>query len=281
MTEQSNTAERDHAQDAIAIAGATMARDLVAAMLNEIRNMPALWSVMASDRQQQMIDALKDRAKKMVDICIANLARGTYPAVPATLEYVGNRKGIAASLTIAKDALCRHELFDAQGSQVLVVIAKPEQWFQRIDEIRAKSDQADLFEGDANYDPARDQPGYRRDQDPFQPAGPSWADLKKSLAKPADPDAAKSAEGEAATGDGVAGTSDDHADLVAQQCALQAQLAKMGQPCSLGRIQSWDREQLRAVIDWAAAYAADPAGCTIARPDCLPDNDNHTHGDQQ
>lgn len=255
MTE---TTTRDSAKDTIAISAATMGHDLVAALLSELRGMPEHWAKLNSDMQQKIIERLKEKTAKAVDTAIVLLMRSEFQAVPAKLEYVNRKDGIRAGLTVNADAVCRHALFDASGSQVLVVIADPKRWTQRMDEIKAKDDQLELFDPAANYDPSVDQPGYRRDQDPLLP-GKSWADLKASFGVTQEPPA----------GD------DNAADpkLVAQRI-LQEQLAEAGIAVSLGAVQAATEEQQNEARAWIETYLSDPNGCTIERPAWLPAPDN-------
>lgn len=233
------------------------------------------------------------------------LMRSEFQAVPAKLEYVNRKGGIRAGITVNADANCRHALFDASGSQVLVVIADPKRWAARMDEIKAKDDQLELFDPSANYDPKVDQPGYRRDQDPFIKAGKSWADLKSSFgvgdaAKPPEggavpafepllPDGAprclcgvektdiqcglpRDHEGEHKLTQFGAGDSDlpeDQARLVAQRI-LQEQLAEAGVVVSLGALQAATEEQQNEARAWVETYLTDPKACTIERPAWLP-----------
>lgn len=192
MTE---TAEpRDKAQDTVAMTAATMGHDIVATLLNELRKMPGHWPTLNAEYQQRTVEEFKQKISEMVRKSIGFMLTSEFAAVPAKLENLNRGKSIKASLTVSNTAMFRHALFDAQGSNVLVVIADPAQWLTRMDDIKARGNQLDLFEHDANYDPERDQPGYRRDRDPLAP-GASWEELKKTLGvtppgtetKPADP----------------------------------------------------------------------------------------------
>lgn len=167
------------AQDALAITANTMGHDFLAALLLELRSMPGHWATLNAQKQQEIIDKLKEKIQTGIEKAVHIMLTSEFPAVQADVEHVSFKGGIVAGLKIPKDAPYRHQLADAQGMKVLVVISDPQRWMNRMDEIKARGDQVDLF--DADYDPARDQPGYRRDKDPTAPAGPSWADLKKSL----------------------------------------------------------------------------------------------------
>jgi hypothetical protein len=183
MTEA--TAPRDAAKESLAITAATMGHDFLAALLTELRSMPGHWATLNAEKQQEIIGKLKEKIQTGIETAVRIMLTSEFPAVQADVEHVSFKGGIVAGLKIPKDAPYRHQLADAQGMKVLVVISDPQRWLNRMDEIKARGDQIDLF--DADYDPARDKPGYRRDKDPIAPAGPTWEDLKKSLKGPTKP----------------------------------------------------------------------------------------------
>lgn len=274
MTEETTT-QRDVAQDAMAISAETMGHDFLAGLLAELRSMPDHWSRLSEDRQQQIIENLKGKIEGAVDRALTILSRNEFAAVQADLKAISWQQGITATLSIPRDALFRHQLCDAQGQKVLVVLTNADRWLGRMDEIKAKADQQDLFESDAVTLSGVDQPHYRRDEDRIAPAGPTWEDLKKSL----------SSKGEAADADAMGGDSPETPDgsallfgsaaseseeRTAELRILQEQLGSIGVGVSLGALQAFSPEQITATRDWARAYAEAPDSCKIARPLWLP-----------
>lgn len=296
MTEEAAAPARDQAQDTIAISSATMGHDLVAALLGELRTMPDHWSRLNADLQQKIIERIKEKTRTAIEKAVHLLVRGEFQAVPAKLLYVNRKDGIRAGITVNGDALCRHALFDAAGAQVLVVIADPKAWTERMDEIKAKGDQLELFDPAANYDPSVDQPGYRRDQDPFIRAGKSWQELKSSfgidLSKQFQallPDGAPRCQSNVGNDDaaqcglkrdhegphklpeaGDAGELPDGGERLWKEKALQEKLAENGVAVSLGALQAWGLLEYEAVVSWLEAYIVDPTSCPIPRPSFLP-----------
>jgi hypothetical protein len=286
----------DHAKKTIAIAAATMGHDLVAALLNEIRGMPDHWSRMNKELQQQTLDRLKDKVAAAVLKAQHMLTTGSFQAVPAVLEYIGRKGGITGKISVRKDELCRHALFDAQGSKVLVVITDPNQWLQRMDELKVHGNQADLFDSDANYDPAKDQPGYRRDQDQHAPAGPTWAELMADLkgkdgttlpkgeTKKPDPETpapeggttppageTKPQDGETAppAPPGDDKTVDEHRVTLEM---LREQLGELGVVLSLGALQKRTDADILAATLWVeATKKLGPAETEKSRPAWFPE----------
>jgi hypothetical protein len=258
MTE---TAEpRDKAQDTIAIASASMCHDFVAVLLEELRNMPAHWATLAEDRQQKILETLKTKVRGGVEKAAAIMMRSEFQAVEATLEYVSRKKGFSAGISVKTDALCRHALVDAVGGRVLVVIADPARWAERMDELKAKGNQADLFDPAANYDPTRDQPGYRRDQDPLLTTGKSWDALKHDLFGPSFADDPP-IEGDTSL--------DPEQHRAAELIELQEQLsARTVAIVSLGFLKSRSPEEIAELHRWFDFYTGKTTPFTT---DDIPD----------
>lgn len=268
-----DAAAPDQATQAYALSANTMGHDLLAALLGELRGMPDHWLRMNEELQQKAIERIKDKIQVSVQACVSMLMRGQFAAVPADLDAITCKKGFTAALSIPKDALYRHQLIDAQGTRVLIVMADASLWLQRMDEIKAKGNQIDLF--DSDYDPSVDQPGYRRDRDRVAPAGvPTWQELKDSLAAkegspPADELPPAADESGAPIVYGTAATEAE--DKRAQDGLLKEQLAEVGIALSLGAIQALDALQKKVTVDWLTAFKEAPAGqCKIARPLWLP-----------
>lgn len=271
--------------DPIALTSATMGHDFLAAMLAELRQMPDHWMRINADLQQKIIERLKEKIRTGIEKAVTIFMKGEFPAVTADLKGVTMGTNITASLSVRRDALCRHALFDAQGTQVLIIITDASRWTHRMDEIKTKGDQLDLWNGD--YDPAQDQPGYRRDQDRFA-TGTTWADLKKSLGvsdaaplagetpstegeKPEVTPAPEQPSGEdAPPPDSSLG---EQRESIVLLRIFQEELAQVGVGISLGAIQARTDDELHEAREWAAAYAADGDSCKIERPIWLPPPD--------
>lgn len=259
--------------DTFALSAETMGRDLLAALVGELRTMPDHWARLNEASQQQQIDRLKEKIGATVESALQMLACGSFAVVPAVLESVGWKKGISATLNVARDALHRHALCDAQGQRVLVVMVDVMQWVQRMDEVKARADQPDLF--DRNYHPSVDQPGYRRDQDRITPAGRTWQDLKDNLLassqqateEPAADSAASDAPEPTVSFD-VA--SADDVDRRGRRRALHADLFMIGCMIDLVVVLGFTEQEVAATQAWLAAYSADPLECKVARPLWIP-----------
>lgn len=160
--------------EVVQLTAETLGRDILQAMLDEIK-LHVSWTGMPAAAQHQMIERLRKRTRTLIEEGLHILFRGHYPAIPAELDSITIKNGITAKITIAKGQKDWHELADAQGTQILLIVADPEQYAARMDEIKAVADQGDLFNGE--YKGTNE---YRRDQPP-PVIDKSWQDLLDSL----------------------------------------------------------------------------------------------------
>lgn len=277
----------DVADRAIALSADTMAHDFLAALLAELRQMPDHWLRLNEQLQQKIIERLKEKIRAGTEKAATMFLQGSFPAVSAELKGVTFGATIGATLAVARDALHRHALSDAQGHKVLVIIADASRWTARMDEIKARADQLDLW--DEDYDPAKDQPAYRRDQDRTM-TGPSWADLKKELGVKGQ----VPGEGEPLAADAPAPSTEEpkpevppeegpkgeapivdtdlpeHRIRAAEIYGLREKLGSVGIGVSFGALNVRTLEELKAVSDWVEAYAANPADHRDLKPEWLP-----------
>jgi hypothetical protein len=149
----------------------------------------------------------------------------------------------------------------------------------------------ELFDYDANYDPERDQPGYRRDRDPLAPAGSTWAEMKKQLGvkdpdQPADPPASKPAEKSEAATDGGAPAGESltpEQEHEATLRELQERLSAAGIAVSLGELQSRSDADILAATLWLNWYTDEDAKAPyLERPSWIPSPDDQANkGDEK
>lgn len=159
----------------------TLGRDLLALIIGELRTQPNHWMRMDQEEQGKALERIKDRVRSAVIDCSSILMSTNFPMVKAELESVTIKDGVRISLAMAPADPNRHQLYDAKGKQCLLVLGDAETWLERMEEVKAMSDQQDWIERD--YDPTKDQPGYRRDQSATKPTGMSWGELRAKLSE--------------------------------------------------------------------------------------------------
>ncbi|EPY03511.1 hypothetical protein [Magnetospirillum fulvum] len=143
------------AEDVRVILGdmSTLAADVTGHMLDIVKNTPKPWQQMSRVEQQCLIDNLTIRSGALVRGIVRLIAAGGRQVILAEVKTVANKdKAIEATLTMRKDSEHRHALFDAQGLDVLIVVA----------------DAGDCFEGSQ---PEPDAPSSNQPELDFDGAG--------------------------------------------------------------------------------------------------------------
>lgn len=236
----------------------TLGRDLLQMLIDEFKGIRKGWDQLNNFEQDQILDRLRSRVRLIISEGLYVLFRGQYPACPATLESITVKQGLQVRLKVAKGARSWHEVIEAEGSQVLLVMADPEQFAERMDEIRAHADQNDLFQGD--YQPGEGP--YRRDETPPPPVQ-SWADLQDRL----NADSAGPVQsGEIAFGQ-AAETPTEPAKSIHEQA--RDYLAAVYCFVDEETASQWTEQQCAAAAFWAIEYAKN-SETAPARPHWLP-----------
>lgn len=181
MTEATAQAE----QSAVGPLAQVLGRDILAALVTQVKSQPDHWHRMNEVTQKQQIDRMREQTRQIVHHAVRVLCAGAqYKAIACKLTDLTFKEGIKGSYTLAGGADGRHELADAMGKSALIVLADADAYAARMDEVKETADQMELFGGD--YDPSQDQPRYRRDEneDRLSPARQglqSWKELMDKM----------------------------------------------------------------------------------------------------
>lgn len=119
MTEQLDPATEGFAE----ITAATMVGELMACTLDELKHAQDVWQKLSQDEQDNVIERVENRTKTVVAQAVGLIATGGFARIPATLESATVKDGIKVVCTVAKHDNKRHELLDATGSVVHLVLA--------------------------------------------------------------------------------------------------------------------------------------------------------------
>lgn len=130
------------------LAADAIGKNLLGALVNELTLTCPAWGELSEMAQGESIARLGQVVRNALTEALGAVFRGNYPACIGELVGVAFKDGIRASLEINKTAHSRHELADSVGQQVVIVIADTEQYFSRMDEIKAKAQQGELFSGE-------------------------------------------------------------------------------------------------------------------------------------
>lgn len=181
----------DHPE--ITLHAETLGHDMLQAMLDELKAAPDCWQKMSQRQQDEVIHRLDTRVASIITTALRLIIRGENPAASAVVESVTFKDGVKVALKLSKLADARHELADAEGRAVVVVIADPQDYFGRMNEIKGEADQKSLdLDGDDHPPASGSEDPTPPDPDapaPEPPAGlelerdPIWKQAIDSLAK--------------------------------------------------------------------------------------------------
>ena len=125
-------------------AQSSLGKDLLVAMVDALRKTsPAAWGSMTQEQQQDVIDGLAHRIQVHVVQAISTLAQAQHIVIEAHVDSVTFKDGVKATLTAMKGDGA-HQLADAQGSSVLVVITDATKYLETMDQVRGEADQRAL-----------------------------------------------------------------------------------------------------------------------------------------
>lgn len=123
----------------------TLGIEVLDAMLYEVDKIPE-WGAQPAHVREATRERLKTVAEKLVRASILCIIGESFPALPATLSGISFGDGIKATLKLSKEDPSRHDLADAVGTSVIIVISQPEAYLQRMDAVKVDPQQS-LFAG--------------------------------------------------------------------------------------------------------------------------------------
>jgi len=126
------------------IAAETMLGDLLKLTIGEIQHMPDVWARLPEEQQQAVIDRATKRVQKAINEAVHILASEARPTLTANVEKVEFKDGVKAQLAMSAGNPARHDLADAQGEQVLIVVLTAEQHMGGADDVQPDPDQPAL-----------------------------------------------------------------------------------------------------------------------------------------
>lgn len=121
-----------------------IAADLLNALLQEIRLMPKPWEQIGEDEQGETIDRLRKRVCESVRDAVYAISSDQRVTVRATVESVTFKDGIKVVVTMGKHMEGRHDIADATGQDVLMVLADPSAYMVGVHDIKPDPDQNEL-----------------------------------------------------------------------------------------------------------------------------------------
>lgn len=155
----------------VGLASATMTGDLLTALVDELKAAPDVWQKLNQHKQDAIIDRFHRRIGEAIKEAVRMIASDNRPTIRAKLEQLVSKDGIKAVLTIAQTDPQRHDLLDAVGQRVLLLVADADQYGGGERPVPDK-DQPDLPIADAGAAGAEPAPAATPDPE-TDPAAPN------------------------------------------------------------------------------------------------------------
>lgn len=115
---------------------------LVKTLIEEIRSIRVPWSILPQGEQQPVIDRITERVDAAVKKGMGDALAGGFPRVVAKLESITIKDATVAKLTFGNEEL--HALADFVGTDVVLVLASPDNHQAGVGSVRADADQPSL-----------------------------------------------------------------------------------------------------------------------------------------
>ncbi|RQZ18112.1 DNA translocase FtsK [Burkholderia sp. Bp9031] len=136
--------ENNDAKNVLNMTAGTIGRDLLSALVLELKMLPDVWVKLSEKKQNDVIDRLRKRVDTSVKMAVHLIASDGRIVVQGDLDQITIKDGVKAVVKFGAHATNLHELYDASGKTVLVVVANPGEHTEGMDEVRGESDQRGL-----------------------------------------------------------------------------------------------------------------------------------------
>lgn len=119
----------------------SVGRDLLQALVTELKLLPKPWAALTKAKQDDVIDRLRSRVENQIKMAVHVLASDGRTTIAADLEQVTAKDGIKAQFKISQASQGRHDLFDSVGRACLIVLANAEDHTDGMNDIQGEDDQ--------------------------------------------------------------------------------------------------------------------------------------------
>lgn len=148
----------DETKQTLSMTAETIGKDILQALVQEIKLLPDVWVKIPKAKQDDVIDRLRNRVETNVKMAVHLVASEGRTVVAGDLDQITIKDGVKAVVKFGSSAPNLHELYEASGKAVLVVVSNPAQHTGGMDEIKGESDQRAMDLGH-EYDPNGDGKG--------------------------------------------------------------------------------------------------------------------------
>lgn len=131
-------------QDFRTMTADTIGKDLLQALVMELRLLPEPWQKLSKNKQDDIIDRLRDRVQTNIKMAVHLLSAQGRTVVAGDLDQITIKDGVKAVVKFSGAAPNLHELYDVAGKAVLVVVANAADHTGGMDDVHGEEDQRGL-----------------------------------------------------------------------------------------------------------------------------------------
>lgn len=128
-------------QDPRTMTADTIGKDILSAIVMELKLLPKPWPKLSEAKQNDIIDRLRDRVDANVKMAVHLIASQGRTVVAGDLDQITIKDGVKAVVKFGPNAANLHDLYDVAGKAVLVVVADAENHTTGMGEIKGDGDQ--------------------------------------------------------------------------------------------------------------------------------------------
>jgi len=128
-------------QNTSAIAANTLAKDLLSALVTEIKLLPDVWPKLVQDKQNEIIDRLRARVISGIAQAVNIISSQGKIAIAGELEQILVKDGAKATIKIESKTQSLHDLCEMQAQRIFIVSADHLQYLGGVGDIQGEPDQ--------------------------------------------------------------------------------------------------------------------------------------------
>lgn len=129
----------------------TIGKDLLSALVDEIRTLPDVWQKLSEQKQSDIIERCTKRVDYNVKRAVHLIASDGRIVVAGDVEQIVIKDGVKAVVKFGKNTANLHHLYESESNAVLVVVANASDFTGGMDDVKPDPDQQDLYGGDDTF----------------------------------------------------------------------------------------------------------------------------------
>ena len=133
--------KKDEISAVLSMTSETVGRDILSALVQEIKLLPKPWVSLSEAKQNDVLDRLRKRVDDNVRMAVHLISSEGRTVVAGDLDQITIKDGVKAVIKFSSATPNLHELYESGGKAVLVVVANPGQYTGGMNDVAGESDQ--------------------------------------------------------------------------------------------------------------------------------------------